>query len=207
MIVKSGNYLCEPIFLFDLDSTITKQEILPLVAERFGCGSEMRSLTEKAMYDSTPFRQSFLKRVELLKEFPIDEISNLIDGIELNEEIVSFIQHHLDRCFIVTGNLDVWITKLIHRIGLGDHLFCSKAIAKDNRLVQVASVIDKLKAIEQFVDGCVAIGDGSNDAEMVNYADLGIGFGAVRPIAPSVLEVADYAFYDEEALCRFLKRL
>lgn len=197
----------DPIFLFDLDSTITRQEVLPLVASHFGCGDDMRTMTEEAMLNAIPFRQSFIKRVELLKDLPVDEIESLISNISLNDRIVDFITANHERCFIVTGNLDVWIKGLISRIGMSDHLFSSKGMVKDNHLIRVASVIDKMKAIEQFCDGCVAVGDGSNDAEMISFAEIGIGFGGVRPIAKSVIEVADYAFYNEVSLCRFLNRL
>ena len=51
------------IFLFDLDSTITRQEILPTIAEEFGVFEEMRALTERTMRGELPFKQSFLQRV------------------------------------------------------------------------------------------------------------------------------------------------
>ena len=36
----------KPLFVFDLDSTITKCELLPLIAESVGLGSEMAEFTE-----------------------------------------------------------------------------------------------------------------------------------------------------------------
>lgn len=53
----------------------------------------------------------------------------------------------------------------------------------------------------------VAIGDGNNDAEMIEAAEVGIGYGGVREIAPAVLACATHAIYEEEKLVEFLERL
>jgi hypothetical protein len=42
---------------------------------------------------------------------------------------------------------------------------------------------------------------------MVSMARVGIGFGGVRSVAPSVLEVCTHAIYDEGRLVQFLNRL
>lgn len=195
------------LFLFDLDSTITKVEILPTIADEVGCGKIMRQLTEESMYKAVPFTKSFLDRVELLKELPVSAVSDMISKVPLNEELVTFLKKNKERSYIVTGNLDVWIRGLIERIGMEGHVFCSKGIVRDDRLIGVASVIDKDLTVSQFVGPFVAVGDGSNDAEMISKAEIGIGFGAVRPIAPSVLEVASHAVYDESRLVSFLEKI
>ena len=46
------------MFLFDLDSTISRQEILPTVSARIGKQKEMRDLTEAAMRGEIPFKRS-----------------------------------------------------------------------------------------------------------------------------------------------------
>ncbi|MDO5334687.1 MAG: HAD-IB family phosphatase [Coriobacteriia bacterium] len=195
------------IFLFDLDSTITKQEILPTIARSVGKEEQMRMLTEEAMIGSVPFRDSFLSRVDLLKDVPVSEVSRAIAEIPVHEDLCRFMREHKDRCFIVTGNLDIWIDGLVERMGMKGNVYCSKGIVLDDRLLGVASVIDKNLTVDQFVNPFVAVGDGSNDAEMISRAQVGIGFGGVRAIAPSVLEVASHAIYDEGRLVQFLGRL
>lgn len=199
--------MSEFIFLFDLDSTITRQEILPTVAEEIGCAAEMQVLTEKTMNGELPFKQSFLERVEILKGVPVDRISKLISEIELNKDLIKFIQAHREKCFIVTGNLDVWIDKLMHSIGMEKNYFSSKAVVKAGYIDKVVSVVDKNAIISQFISPFVAVGDGNNDAEMIELADIGIGYGGVRKIAPSVLSCASHAIYREDVLCQFLERL
>ena len=172
-----------------------------------GRDEKMRELTEKTMIGSLPFRESFLSRVNLLKDISVNEVSQAIAEIPVHEELCAFMRENKKRCFIVTGNLDVWIEKLVDRIGMTGNVFCSRGIVSNDTLLGVASVIDKRLTVEQFVGSLVAVGDGSNDADMISMAQVGIGFGGVRTIAPAVLEVCTHAIYEENTLCQFLKRL
>lgn len=195
------------IFLFDLDSTVTRQEILPTVAKTLGIYEKMTSLTERTMRGEIPFKQSFLQRVELLKDVPVSEVNELVSKIQLNEKLVEFIQQNQDRCHIVTGNLNVWIEGLMQRMGMERNVFCSKAIVRDNHIENVFSIVDKNAVISQMILPFVAVGDGNNDAEMIEAAEIGIGYGGVRNIAPAVLACASHAIYNEEKLVEFLNRL
>lgn len=195
------------IFLFDLDSTITKQEILPTIAGKIGKQKEMRDLTEKTMQGEIPFKQSFLERISLLENFSVREADRIVGNIKLNNKLVDFIQENKDRCYIVTGNLDVWIHELIKKMGMESNIFCSKANVVNDRISNIVSIVDKNAVVSQIVSPFVAIGDGNNDAEMIEKAIVGIGYGGVRPIADSVLTCATHAIYEEEKLCQFLERL
>ncbi len=196
------------VFLFDLDATVTKVEILPTVAQQIGFYDEMCELTEKTMRGELPFKNSFLARVEMLKDIPVSRVSDIVEKIPLNEHIVDFIRHNNENCYIVTGNLDVWIDKVVAKIGIPmSHCLCSSASVHDDKLLSVNSVMDKGMAVKQFLVPVVAIGDGSNDAEMIRLADVGVGFGGVRPVAYSLLSNATHVIYDEDRLCRFLHTL
>ena len=195
------------IFLFDLDSTVTKQEILPTISKRLGIYERMSELTESTMRGEIPFKQSFLQRVELLKDVPVSEVNEMVSRIQLNNHLVDFIQKNHDRCNIVTGNLDVWIDGVIRKLGMERNTFCSKAIVKNDYIEDVFNIVDKNAVIGQMVLPFVAIGDGNNDAEMIEAAEVGIGYGGVREIAPAVLACASHAIYDEEKLVEFLERL
>lgn len=196
------------IFLFDLDATITKAEILPRLAEQVGLLCEMQEMTEKTMRGEIPFQSSFLARVDMLKAIPVSKVAEIVEKTPLNDELVQFIRSHSNQCYIVTGNIDVWIEKLIAKIGLPmSHCYCSTASVSDDYIVSVNSVIDKEKITKQFVVPVVAVGDGSNDAEMVRLADVGIGFGGVRQVANSLMYNATHVIYDEHRLCTFLNML
>lgn len=195
------------IFLFDLDSTITRQEILPTVAREAGVYEQMSALTESSMRGEVPFKQSFLHRVELLKKIPVSQVQEIVANIKLNEQLVEFIKTYKNRSYIVTGNLDVWIDGLIEKLGMGKNVFCSKALVEDGYVQDVFNIVEKDAVIRQMVLPFVAVGDGNNDAEMIEAAEIGIGYGGVRNVAPSILSCASHAIYSEERLVEFLQRL
>ena len=80
-------------------------------------------------------------------------------------------------------------------------------MVKDGYIDKVFSVIDKSALTSQILLPFVAVGDGNNDAEMIDAAEVGIGYGGVRDIAPSVLSCASHAIYDEARLVAFLEIL
>ena len=195
------------IFLFDLDSTITRQEILPTIAREVGIYEQMCALTESSMRGEVPFKQSFLQRVELLKKFPVSQVQDIVADIELNERLVEFIDEYKNRSYIVTGNLDVWIEGLIGKLGMEKNVFCSRALREGDYIQDVFNIVDKDAVIRQMVLPFVAVGDGNNDAEMIEAAEVGIGYGGVRPVAPSVLECATHVVCQEDKLVDFLNKL
>lgn len=167
----------------------------------------MRKLTEATMRGEIPFRTSFLRRVQILSDISVHEVNDIVADIPLNNYIADFIKSNRERCYVVTGNLDVWINGLIKKLGMEDHTYCSKADIINDRISKVVSVVDKELTVKQFVQPMVAIGDGDNDAGMCRMADIGIGFGGVREIAPALLRSCDYAFYNDERCADFLCRL
>ncbi len=199
--------MSEYVFLFDLDSTITSEEILPRISREVGQEEEMRRLTEETMQGLLPFKQSFLSRIELLRDVPVSEVRRMICGIGINPEIARFMRENRDRCYIITGNLDVWIESLVERLGLTGHCLCSHAFAEGDRIQKVISVLDKEKEVSQFVQPTVVVGDGNNDAGMAELADIAVGFGGVRNIAPALLQNVDYAFLDDKPWADFLRRM
>lgn len=195
------------IFLFDMDSTITRKEVLPEISQKINKLDEMRQLTEATMRGEIPFRTSFLRRVKILSDISVQEVNDIVSEIPLNMAIAEFIIQNHERCYVVTGNLDIWISGLMRKLGMEDHTYCSKADVLDDRISKVVSVVDKELTVKQFVQPMVAIGDGDNDAGMCGMADVGIGFGGVREIAPALLRNCDYAFYDDARCADFLWKL
>ncbi|WP_242872575.1 HAD-IB family phosphatase [Blautia sp. SF-50] len=195
------------IFLFDMDSTITRKEVLPEIAQKINRLDEMRRLTEATMRGEIPFRTSFLQRVKLLRDIPVHEVNKIVSEISLNTAIVDFIRQNSDRCYIVTGNLDVWISGLMKKIGMENHCYCSKADVVDDHIAKIVSVADKELIVRQFVQQMVTVGDGDNDSGMARMADIAIGFGGVREIAPSLIRNIDFAFYDDQRCADFLWKL
>lgn len=195
------------IFLFDMDSTITCKEVLPEISQKINKLPEMRALTEATMRGEIPFKTSFLKRVNILSDISVKEVNEIVAEIPLNPMIADFIKRNNERCYVVTGNLDVWISGLMHKLNMENHTYCSKADVIDDKISKVVSVIDKELMVRQFVQPIVSIGDGDNDSGMARRADIALGFGGVRNIAPSLLRNIDYAFYQDDKCAEFLWKL
>jgi len=196
------------IFLFDLDGTITKQETLPLIAKQFNIEKEIEKMTNETIKGNIPFIESFIRRVHILGKLPVLEIDDLLSNVKLSDSIVKFIQENHNKCFISTGNLDVWVKQLLDKIGC--NYYSSKADIQDNKVVKLTQILKKEEIVKQYQQQgykVVVIGDGNNDAEAMRIADISIAFGQIHWPSNSVLQVATHAIFDEEELCRFLKQL
>ena len=197
----------KPLFVFDLDSTITKCELLPLIAQSAGLGNEMAGLTEAAMQGKVPFEQDFRNRVRLLQDVPLSRARSIVSRAPIHEKIAGFIRENPQRCIILTGNLDVWIMPIIEKLGMKGRCLCSKAQACEDHLVGIASVLDKGAACKKLKHPFVAIGDGSNDVDMIRTADIGIAFGGARKPPAGLVAAADMFVQDENELIGILKKL
>lgn len=188
---------------FDLDGTITSQEILPELSKEIGLYEEMAALTEATIKGVIPFRKSFLLRCRLLQSIPLKKVHDIIDNITLNEDIVDFINKHPNQCKVVTGNLDVWIRPLFKKIKC--EFFTSKASEKDGFLEAVVDVIDKGDAVSTLKGGrIIAVGDGMGDVRMFENSNIRIAFGGVHDPIKSLIEVSDYICFNQKTLCKLL---
>ncbi len=159
------------------------------------------------MREGLPFRQSFLQEIDLLKKIPVSEVQDIVCHIERNERLLEFIHTHKKRSYIVTENLDVWIERLIAELGMERNVFCSRAVTDGDYVQDVFSIVDPDALAKQIVFPFVAVGNGSRGAGMIEAAEVGIGYGGIRPIAPSVMEHATHVVYEEGKLVEFLNKL
>jgi HAD superfamily phosphoserine phosphatase-like hydrolase len=192
-------------FCFDLDGTVTTTEVLPCIASELGVADEMATLTRATMDGLIPFDASFRLRVLILRQVPHDRLRATVSAIPLHADIVSFIAANRESCFVVTGNLDVWIEPIVAKCGCGS--YSSRATRTENSTA-LEHILDKGEAIADIrrrgFEHIVAIGDGANDIPMMKAADTAIAFGGVHPPARGVVEIADYVVNDGAALCKLL---
>jgi HAD superfamily phosphoserine phosphatase-like hydrolase len=196
-------------FIFDLDGTITKQETLPLIAKHFKVEEEIENLTQATINGNIPFIESFIRRVHILGKLPINEIDNLLANVPLYPKIIEFIREHQDNCAIATGNLGCWIEQLKGRIGCV--CYHSDGLIENNTVKKLSKILKKENIVERYQssgDGKVVfIGDGNNDMEAMRIADVSIASGLTHYPAPTVLSIANYLVFTEEALWRQLNQL
>lgn len=197
----------KPIFAFDLDSTITKCELLPLIAEHIGMGEKMAALTEQAMHGEIPFEESFAMRVELLKSVPISRAQAIVKRVPVYEGIAAFLKTHAQRCIIVSGNLDVWIASLVETLGMRGRCICSRARTQGDGLLGISEILCKDSAARRLSHPLIAIGDGDNDIGLLREADVGIAFSGARRVSDRLRRAADLAIDNETELLAYLQTL
>lgn len=195
-------------YCFDLDGTLTATEILPCIAAELGISEEIATLTRITMEGALTFEESLRLRVAILGQVPVQAVHAIINDIELNAAPVEFIRGRVDQCFIVTGNLDIWVNQTIERIGCGQ--YTSSAVSKNGGLV-IRHILDKGDAVKQIrslgFDRVIAIGDGSNDVPMFKASDVAIAFGGTHSPTAAAIAESDFVIHDEQVLCNLLNTL
>ncbi len=195
-------------FIFDLDGTLTKKETLPIISDYFSLQEKIAELTTQTVQGNIPFVESFIRRVSILGKCPVSEVSELLAKVELHENVHSFISANPEHCVIATGNLLCWVDKTIRKISC--KAYCSEASVENDTVTKIIFILRKEAVVDYYKkqgDFVVFIGDGNNDMEAMRLADVSIATGLIHAPANSVLAVADYAVYNEEALCRLLNQL
>jgi phosphoserine phosphatase len=195
-------------YCFDLDGTLTTTELLPCIAAELGIAQEIETLTRVTMDGHISFDQSLRLRALILGMVPVARVHQVIEDVPLNEDLAAFIEARRDDCFVVTGNIDVWMEPMLERLGCGG--FASRATVIDGRL-HVHDVLDKRDAVHELrgrgFDRVIAVGDGANDLPMFEAADLAIAFGGVHSPARVATTGADYVVHEGRQLCRLLEGL
>ena len=192
----------------DLDGTITSQEILPRIARELDLYEEIRLLTEATMKGVLSFEKSFKLRCRLLADVPLSRVREIVAETPFQPEIKAFIAANRERCFVATGNLDVWIQPLVDRLGCT--VFSSEAEISADRLVGISTIIDKgdaVRVIRKRFPGVIAVGDGINDAQMFEAATVSIAYSGVHDAVPALVDLADFVITEGKALCRLLAML
>ncbi|KVH43236.1 haloacid dehalogenase [Burkholderia diffusa] len=195
---------------FDLDGTLSKQEILPKIAEVAEIPDEIAALTYATIQGVIPFDMSFKLRVRLLRETCPAKISSyLADMIEIDEYILRHIRENNDVDYmIVTGNLDCWIADLVRKIKLP--CFSSLGDVRDGRLRGIKHLMRKdepMARLRSDYATIIAVGDGENDIPLFEHADVRIAYGGVHAPAPRLADKANYIVYSSKALCELLSML
>jgi HAD superfamily phosphoserine phosphatase-like hydrolase len=196
-------------YCFDLDGTVTQEEILPEIANVLGIKEEIYALTKATMNGHLNFESSFKLRVRLLSSVGLEIVRDIVSRVKINSKIQKFINSQPNNCFIVTGNLDVWINILKDKINC--KMFSSSALMQNDQIIGIKNILDKgfaLKVIRDLgFERIICVGDGMNDISMFEQSDLSIAFGGVHEPFDTLIQLADYITYDEEGLCQVLKSL
>ena len=141
-----------------------------------------------------------MKRVELMRALSVSHAQEIAANALLFDSLAEFVRTNRDRALILSGNLDVWIEKLLDRLNMRGRCLCSRGTVKDDRVASILSVMDKEAAVKTLPHPFVAVGDGENDVPMLRAADYAIAFGGARKTPAAVAAVADRVIANEAEL-------
>lgn len=195
-------------FIFNLDCLLSDDDIISLIAKHYDAYAEIEELNRASWEDNTPFMESLIKYVHVLGKFPIDEVKEVVSVANRHAGILQFIKNNLDACIIATEYPGCWTGKLMDSIGCA--CYSSDVIIENNNIKKLTYILKKENIIERYKNAgeqIVFIGNSDNDMESMRLADVSIASGINKQPANSILTVANYLTFSEDALCRQLNQL
>ncbi len=181
------------LICFDMDSTLIQTECIDELAERAGVGEEVRAITASAMRGEIDFKESFTRRVALLKGLDVSVMQDIAEHLPITEgtdRLMSVLKTCGYKIAILSGGFTYFGEYLQRRYGI-DYVYANELeIDDDGKLTgrYVGEVVDgrrkadllKLIAQSEHVNQAqtIAVGDGANDLPMIAEAGLGIAFHA-----------------------------
>ncbi len=181
------------LICFDMDSTLIQAECIDELARRHGVYDEVAAITEQAMRGEIDFRESFTRRVALLKGLDVSVMQDIAEHLPITEgtdRLMSVLKTCGYKIAILSGGFTYFGEYLRRRFGI-DYVYANELeIGEDGRLtgrylgeiVDGRRKADLLKLIAQTervnLAQTIAVGDGANDLPMLSEAGLGIAFHA-----------------------------
>ena len=202
------------LLLFDVDSTLINEEVIDLLAKHAGVSDTVKSITERAMAGEIDFDTALSERVALLSGLPISIFDDVRAEITLTEgalELITQLQADGNQVAVVSGGFIEVISPLMKSLSIEHYKANSLEIHAGKLTGKVQGTIVNrqekaayLRLLQNQLNPSrtIAVGDGANDIEMVQAADIGIAFCAKHALK----EVADVAI-DKRDLREILRVL
>ena len=181
------------LICFDMDSTLIQTECIDELAMRAGVGDQVKAITESAMRGEIDFKESFRKRVALLKGLDVGVMKDIAEHMPITEgvdRLMSVLKRYGYKIAILSGGFTYFGEFLQRKYGI-DYVYANELEVDENGKLTgnyVGEIVDGhrkaelLKLIAQVekvnLAQTIAVGDGANDLPMISEAGLGIAFHA-----------------------------
>ncbi|MGH1372694.1 MAG: phosphoserine phosphatase SerB [Cellvibrionaceae bacterium] len=177
---------------FDMDSTLIEAEVIDELAKAAGVGDQVIEITEAAMRGELDFKESFARRMALLKgldESVLAEIAEQLPVTEGAERLISTLKKFGYKTAILSGGFNYFGRYLQKKLGI-DYVYANELEVEEGKVTgnvsgvvvdgaRKAELLRELAEREQLsLEQVIAVGDGANDLPMLSIAGLGIAFRA-----------------------------
>ena len=174
------------LICFDMDSTLIQTECIDELAIRAGVGDQVKAITESAMRGEIDFKESFTRRVALLKGLDVSVMKDIAEHLPITEG-ADRLMEVLKRCgykiAILSGGFTYFGEYLQRRWGI-DYVYANELEIDENGKLTgryVGEIVDGhlIAQVEKVnLAQTIAVGDGANDLPMIAESGLGIAFHA-----------------------------
>jgi len=183
------------LVVFDMDSTLIEAEVIDELAKEAGVGEQVAAITEQAMRGEIDFKESFRRRVGLLKgldESVLERVAERIKMTEGAEMLISTLCALGYKTGILSGGFTYFANRLQQQLGI-DYIHANQLEIENGKVTgrvvgevvdgaRKAALLRQIAAQENItLEQVIAVGDGANDLPMLSLAGLGIAFRA-KPI-------------------------
>ena len=197
------------LLVADMDSTVITFETIDEVAAGAGpeIGAKIAQITTRAMAGEMDYADAFRQRTALLKGLPatlLDDVRGRITLTDGAPELVATMRGNGAICALISSGLTVFTDHVGEALGFdhtsGNQIEIAKGCITGHAIDPIqdgSSKLATLRALQQQYglpqDATMAVGDGANDAEMIDEAGLGVAFHAKPMLAERAAVRIDHA--------------
>lgn len=181
------------LICFDMDSTLIQTECIDELAVRAGVGDQVKAITESAMRGEIDFKESFTRRVALLKGLDISVMKDIAENMPITEgveRLMFVLKKYGYKIAILSGGFTFFGEYLQKKFGI-DYVYANELEVDDygkltgkhkgevvdgKRKAELLRLIAQVEKVD--LEQTIAVGDGANDLPMLSLAGLGIAFHA-----------------------------
>jgi phosphoserine phosphatase len=189
------------LVVLDMDSTLIRIEVIDELARAAGVGADVARITERAMQGEMDYDESLRQRVGLLAGLDVAVLDKLAADLPLTdgaETLVRVLKRLGYKIAVISGGFSRAAEALKRRLGV-DYAYSNNLEVQGGKLTgrvvgpivngqRKAELLETIAQAEGvLLDQVIAVGDGANDALMLERAGLGIAFHA----KPKLRESAD----------------